>query len=508
MGKVKNGLVSLFFIAFLILPCTFLLIGGWQGVNPVPFSLLLFLVSVVAFFCVKYKYIQLNGFWRYGSIGAICSAGILLRVYYLAVTYSVPCSDMAQVYNVAAGTANASNLSYVLSYSHLFNEAMILKGIFSVFGVSFLAGKIFNIVVAALTIFVLGLSGRYIFRVDFPGLLPAAAFALHPALSIYTNVFTIEHVSMLALALFVYFLARLHRLLEEKKEIKEVLVFTVLTGLALGLFNICKAVGAIILIALGIGELFHIKHHFSKFRQSWKKILLVVAVLTVSYTGINIVYTTIAVSAGFTPAKTNVIDIIYHGLISKGNGAHNSAVKQEIQEIHAHYGEKADGVLMSLLLSDMKENPDAYKALLNRKARETWDSGYKYIYWAMPDGRYMEGYLNDYDISLWNDKLAATNRSNYLKVSQQYYGVIGILIAFGALAMVFFPSKRQYVFFISAIAIFGLGLLLLLMETNGRYKSILEPMLAICVGWGAYMLGEMLCFLWTRIRAVCSGTGR
>ena len=126
----------------------------------------------------------------------------------------------------------------------------------------------------------------------------------------------------------------------------------------------------------------------------------------------------------------------------------------------------------------------------------------------MPDGRYIEGYLNDYDISLWNDNLAATSRSNYLKVSQQYYGVIGILIAFGALAMVFFPSKRQYVFFICAIAIFGLGLLLLLMETNGRYKSILEPMLAICVGWGAYMLGEMLCFLWTRIRAVCSGTGR
>lgn len=502
MGTITR---RIFYLWFLCLP---VLVFFWNVVQAnttthlfdqhgVRTAILVLAALGISFFSYKYRNLNISKCTWWLLLAGVCIAGIALRAYFLLSFNSVPSSDMACVYNVAAGIADTSDQNYILSFPYLWNEAVILKMVFSAFGVSYLAGKILNVLVAGITILFLGMAGKYIFNGGIAALLPAMFFAFHPALAIYCAVLTIEHFSMLALAMLLYFVSRMNCSLK-KREKKKIFAFSAMTGLALGLFHIFKPVGFIVIIAMVIAEIYYFRAHFTK---QIKLAVSAIFIMTVFFCGSTKLYqSAYCYETGKEFPATNYVDVIYHGLIAEGGGSHNSNVKAEIAKVHSEYGEEANAELLDRLFKDIQGNLKTYRDLLWKKAKESWDIGWRYIYWTAPEARYVE-YLEGYDVSEWDEQAAYEFRVESLAVSQAYYLVISICLIGGILVCIIKPRENPYTPFLSAIIIFGMALLLLLMETNGRYKSIFEPALCVCIGESCFLLGRLIDSGWQKISA-------
>lgn len=489
-GFLANTSRRIFYLMLFFLPFIFFLSNSVLSSNIFTIQTAIFAIGIIGILilCAKFKDKLLKKSIWWIILIIICCCGLLLRLYYIFDFPSIPASDMACTHNFAAGTAQEDIKRYVLSVPYLWNEGLILSAIYSIFGVSLLAAKIFNAIVACLTIFFLGIAGRSMMKRTVGALLPAVFFAINPALAIYTLVLTIEHLSMLMLAIFLSIIGNLHNAIccSEKKKM---VILAIGGGVSLGLYDICKPVATVILIALVIVEIYYFKKHFS---GKIKRIALIL-LMWVSFTCTVNLYQGIYTSCTGYRSDVDYVDMIYHGMIAEGGGVYNSAIKKEIADLHAEYGEEADKILLSRLSADIKAQPRAYIDLIIKKMKICWDTGDQYISWAAPQAKTIENRIDlgdDFDEERW-DLEAREFRNKNAEISKIYYFVFASICLLGTLNLVVKPQKSRFLSFFSAITIFGFGAMMILIEVQGRYKSVIEPMICLYGGYSAILAGNM-----------------
>jgi hypothetical protein len=422
----------------------------------------------------------------------ICLTGVLLRIFYICIFKTVPVSDFNTVYSFSLGCNNPQLVDYVGQFSYLFYQGKLMRMIFSIFGGSVFIGQMFNCFLAVITMFFLFLTGKTLFHSTTLGLIPSLLFGIDPSMGIYCCVLSGEHIAIMFLSMFLSCLVYSLSLRYNKKSIVKLLLWFSLDGLLLALFNIFKPVGFLILIAIIVANIVIVVlpmmtkrsleiNKYNKFSRA----AATIAVLLLSFSVLNQITNNYYTHVTGNQMKFSVATIVYEGLVFEGGGSWNPNVKTTVAQVKATYEgdpKKADSVLWEMLKSDFNKNYRGYPDMLKYKLRRSWDPGYAYIDWAVmsaPNG----------SVCKQNQSFIRAMATNF---SCWYYLMISTFSIIGSLIVVFKPQKNRAFIFVLNIAVFGMALIFLLMEAQGRYKSIFHPIFLMISSMGIVRAGLFL----------------
>ena len=371
-----------------------------------------------------------------------------------------------------------------------------LTHLFRLFGSSIANIKIMNLLLSGCTAISMFLLGKIMTGSRKFGFLAATIYMADLADILYINLPTGEHIfTMLFPIVCIVFLAIFNH--PDRKTAGQV-GFAILLGILIGLMDMYKPVGIILLIAmlitLALIEWLPKKRNNESAKRRKQLLthgLLVVLILTAYFTTKEVGFSVVSYYAQVKANRHGIGWTLRVGLNMKTNGRVSSSLAYEMGRLYAETNENyqlASSYLMEDALNQIRgQNIGTIFNFVREKFSFTWKSNQDFYNWA--SNTQMESGLMAYDA----DRLA-------LLVDPLNDAFLLFSLAFAFIGAVYCAIQCTDKGSLTiGLFILGFALLLLAVEVQQRYRSILASSIPFFCTYGLYALSDVVSTIGKRI---------
>lgn len=402
---------------------------------------------------------------------------IALRLIVLPLLSTDFSSDMADIHSFAVDVASGQPFANLQNYqgipraTHLNMTGLVMSVVYRVLGASFATAKMFMVVLAALTVWLIYLAGTQLAGAR-AGFIAASLYGTFPSLICYSGVLSGEHFALPLMTLAILLYGRIKK--SEKNDLTYSLIAYALCGITIGLVDWFRPGGIILLAALIISDLIYLTRERPFYLQ-----LAPLSLLIVSYFAVSSLALTISERFFHTDILSTFQmrgNFIFVGLSTRNNGALNLEDGLFAMDMYKRFGDDtaaANDYLIRLAIERLKGEPaNAVLGLFQSKFARVWSS-----------------HQQLFQISL--------NGSN----DQEFVGIMSAIDSFIYLVITVFVGVNIYSSFLNrsqpgvlAMQLFltGFAIWELILEVQNRYGIITFPYLILL---GSLGIHELMMFI-------------
>ena len=288
-------------MAMVIVSCSYYL--GKLEIMDIALIIMGVAIIILCFFVIKNK--KIKNSWK---LSIVLFLGFILRGLWLLNINSSPTSDFRVIYEVAEllleGDVGAFwGNGYIARFPHLTIMTLYMSFMIKVFPINnLIAMKIFNLLFGVLTIFLIYLLAKEIFKSKKLGLYAASIAVIFPPLVTYVGVFCTENI-----AIPFYLLSTYIFIMAVKKKVNK--YYLILSGIMLSVGNLFRMVATIMLIAFAMYIIIYTK---DKLLEKIKKLALYLipyflVLITVSFSLQSLGVTEFPLWKGSEPKITSIL---------------------------------------------------------------------------------------------------------------------------------------------------------------------------------------------------------
>lgn len=461
--KIVDWIWYLFLFLFLLFP--------FQIIHNSMFITIYLIFMVLMFFIVKWEKIKL--FQNKKMIWALFITVFIIRLIAVLILNNrmVQVSDFLGVYN------NASNFNFPTFYYQIANHYLlytyIIGILFKLFGASQILALLFNVLVTSGVSIFLYLICEKICKNKAFGCLALLIYAFWPVNILYTCILSPDHIAMLFIVLSIYLVLKIIELIQSNN-FKDKWPLFIATGISISFISFFKNFSPVFLIAiLIVFIIINIEHK--------KKILLIRSIfvstlIIVTYLFSNfLIYKIEDNIVGAKVLRNQFYQYAYVGLglenkgtysVKRYNEYHNylKSNNMNIKETEEYFSQK--------IISEIKNNLHKYPDLIKHKINLSFGDDSAKLWWVR------ESIFQNNN----NSKMLILIDVVIQKINQYYYIFIVVFVTIGVIYNCH-KGKNVHILFISVV-VYGCCLLLLFVESQGRYRYAFEPLLCILAAYG------------------------
>lgn len=397
---------------------------------------------------------------------------IALRLIVLPLLSTNFTSDFEDIHNFAVDVVsgrpyeNLSNYPSIPWATHLNMTGLAMSVIYRIFGVGFTTAKMFMLVLSAVTVLLVYLTGREIAGARI-GFISASIYGTLPSLVCYTGVLTGEHFALPLMALSILLYARLTR--SENRTPMFYAAGYAFCGAIIGIMDWFRPGGVILLIALIITDLLYL--HKDKIVQ---RLLIPLVLLIGSY----LVAGNLAVTISESYFHTDVLStmqksgyFILIGLNPDTQGRINledRGISFEAYEQYKDDNSAANGYLIQLAFDRLKG--ESIWHLFRSKFILVWSNHEQ----------------------LFQIALNGSNDLEFVEMLSDMENIINLAVTFlvGFNVYSSFLKRSRPPVFAMQLFILGFAIWILILEVQNRYGLITFPYMIILAALGINDLME------------------
>lgn len=318
-------------------------------------------------------------------------------------------------------------------------------------------------------------------------LISGLIYALWPTNILYVNIFSNEHLAILFLLVCISIFIIFHNHYQ-KREIIWNYLFMITLGMCLSILKFIKPIAPIAIIAIILFSIYNLLISENKLKLKNNIIMyLLVAILFFFITNMFI-FKYLDNLVGQKVNRNPEMFYLYMGL--SPNNPHQGSYSNNVVDKYNKYYSKYNGDFVKIryqLANDLKTEISSsyYKLprLFITKYSNTWNNDLAALHWVEESIKYPNQLLIE------KEKLIDIGSV----LSQVYYVIIILLYIFGIIYCFYNDRRNIYLLLINLI-VFGFILLLLISETQGRYKIITYPFIAIMATHGLDFINKKIEF--------------
>jgi 4-amino-4-deoxy-L-arabinose transferase-like glycosyltransferase len=383
-------------------------------------------------------------------------------------------SDMQDIHLFATDVVSGHPFANLSRYQgipwavHLNMTGLMTSAVYRIFGATPATAKMFMVVLAALTVWLVYLAGRQIAGARV-GFIAASLFGTLPSLVCYTGVLSGEHIALLLITLAILFYGRArtsedHRLLFYAGSYS-------LCGILIGLIDWFRPGGVILLTALVISEMIYWRRD-----RVYQHQLIPIGLLIASYLIVSA--TAVAVSERYF--RTDVMSAVQqsgHFILLGLNPAHGGMINNEDRQIafdaYERYGEDntaANLYLIQLAIERLKG--ESVLDLFRSKIELIWSN---------------HGQLFQISLNGSNDHEFVKMLSD---IDSLVYFLVTVFIGVNIYASL--VNRPQPAVFAMQLFILGFAIWSLILEAQNRYAIITIPYQILLAALGMNEIARLL----------------
>ena len=393
-------------------------------------------VLVLGIFTIKSKWDEKDKLW------IIIGIALVIRIVWIITVPSVPVSDYATMYDSAERVLHGDfsgmhGTGYFARYPHLVLSVMYMAFMKLLFGNdALMAIRVISVFLSIINIFLIHNISKYFVKSENMRLTVALCSALFPPFITYVSTFCTENLAIPFLLLGILYFCKI---VKGDASIKNV----ILCGLFMGISNMFRGVGAIVIIAMGI----------FLFLQPVKKrikTLCIIIAYTLAITGL---VSTVLLLSGVTEAhiwngKESGITYFLKGLNVDAKGAWNETDAKFVEEhlLDEDFNEQCIDIIKERL-----EEKSAYEltVFFFNKFVNQWVYGdCNGTYWAFMNTPIKYHYPIDAYSQMVSCGLLLLSLISLFKRQDGYESFLHILLCGFGLFFLVFESQPRYAYII------------------------------------------------------------
>lgn len=425
------------FVGLLLLPLILILLkdGLWKSIE-------------------KKEYIPL--FW-------IVLFSIALRLIILPLLSTNFTSDFEDIHNFAIDVASGHSFANLSNYpsipwaTHLNITGLVMSVVYRIFGIGFSTAKMFMLVLSALTVYLVYLTGKELAGSHI-GFISASIYGTLPSLVCYTGVLTGENFALPLVTLAILLYVRL----KKTKNIKPLYYATgfVLCGATIGVMDWFRPGGVILILALIITELIYLTKEGAFQKHIIPLTLLAASYLTVGNLAVTISESFFHTDIMATSQKSGYFILIGLNPETQGRIKGNISDREISFEAYDKFKDDnsaANKYLIQLAFDRLKGH--SLWDLFRSKFILVW-SNHEQLFGISLNGS------NDYEVVE-----VMMNIDSFITL------IITLLIGVGIVSS--FMKSPEPAVFAMQLFILGCAIWLLILEVQNRYGIIMFPYLIL-----------------------------
>lgn len=442
-------------------------------------KLILGIIPLILFFIILYK-IKLKDKKHLYLLVLLLISTIIQIINLLFISDLVSqVSDFGVHFNNAI--IEKPNFSNAL---HFYHWAMLSK-VFSfftfIFGKTQLSAILFINFITLINVILIYLLSFLIFKKTSYAFLSGLLYLFWPSVILYRNIFSTEHIAITLILVSIILFILFEKGFNNNKKLYNFLL-SITIGITLSFLKFFKPISIIIIIAIIIYYLFYeIIYKRYKNISKFKVCCLISIIIFYGFTNC-IFFNYIDNLVGKKVNRNPTSFYLYMGL-SPTNPRLGLYSTNVVLKYNTYYNE-FDGnfkliekALYQDLKNEYKNNYNMFPKIINNKFRKTWENDIASLFWVTESIKQPEKLpINQYVFI------------NILKVVSQFYYIILIILFLVGVYNCFLNSKNINYLFLLTLFIVGVLLMLLLSETQGRYKIIIYPFITIIATNGLFVI--------------------
>lgn len=437
---------------------------------------------------------------------SLFAGAVLVRALSQAFFNTQPISDYMDAINEATAFLGGPMRSLETArFPYWGFYRITLTTLFHIFKPTVETVKSFNLLLSGLTAVCIYLLGKKMTGARKFGALAALIYVIDPANLLYINMPTAEHIFVLLFPIAILVFLALFEHIERKKIIRITMALGL--GIVIGLMDIYKPMVPVLLIAMGITlaltEWLGKKPVTEKDKRKKQIVMhtLLIAVMLISYVSTKqLCFAAIEHYALIPPNRHGIGWTLRVGLNMENMGRVSAPLAYTMSTMYFESGENYKAVKTALIeeaLAQIKDVPvPALAAFVRDKFTFTWQSNQDFYNWAT--NTQIETGLMGYDgerLRLLGDPL-----NDSFLVSSLLLSAIGA----GYCAV----KRKDKGTLMVGLFILGFSLLLLVVEIQQRYRSVLASAIPFFASYGLYAIKDGMAWISEWMPKVMAGKGK
>ncbi len=462
--KAYTFLISCFLVFFLIFP-NFVIFTRTEVLTPFVFVIIMILILI--------DWSSLKFLKSKKTIYILTIIGLLLRVG-IAIWFSknmIQVSDFYDVFNRAK--AFSFKTTYFQTAYHYMLYSIINGVAYKIFVAHQLVSFFVNILATSVAGIFLYLSTKRIFKNEAVANMAVILYTFWPSMLLYNTILSPDHYALLFMCISVYLFTVTYDVINDSN-LKKKWWIVVLLGISISLLGFFKNFSPAMLMALFIIIILMIMIN----KKIWKSSIVTFLIVIFSFfTSNSIIFAVEEHIIGEKIIRNQFWQYAYVGLGLNNSGLYSAERYGEFSDyFYSHNKDikKTDAHFAKKLKKEIKENLAAYPNLLIYKTNSSFGADNAQLYWitASLDAYKLESGAN----MLFNTLI--------IPINEIYYIILCLFVLGGVFYNVIYLKNNKLLFV--NIAVFGFCMMLLFVESQGRYKYAFEPLLCILAVVGIY----------------------
>ena len=462
--KTSNILINCFLILFILFP-NFVIFSRTEAI--VPFVVFVFLVLIFI------NWSSVNFLQNKKTIYIVTVFGFLLKLL-IAIYFNKHMIQVSDFYGVFVRAKDFTfNTFYYQTAYHYLLYTFINGLAYKVFGAHQLVSFIINSLATTTAGVFLYLSAKRIFKKEDVANLTLVLFTFWPSLLLYNTILSPDHFALLFVCISIYLVCLVIDVILNNK-VKQKWWLIVILGVCLSLLGFFKNFSPAILMAMLIIIALMAMKNKKIIISSLVTIAIVFATFIITNSMMFFIEERIV---GDKILRNQFWQYAYVGLGLDNNGSYSPVRYGEFHDYLISHDldiKKANAYFSKKLKKEIKENIASYPELIMSKTNKSFGNDSAPLGWIAAS-------LNQYKADGAANKLI---QSIVIPVNEMYYIILCMFVLIGAIYNILY-LKNDKLLFVN-IAIYGVCMLLLFVESQGRYKYAFEPLLCLLAVVGIY----------------------
>lgn len=421
---------------------------------------------------------------------SLFALSMAIRVLCSYLLQSQPISDFNTVYQYAIGQlSDPEALLFIGTFPYLGAYALTLRAVFAFFPATVLTAQVLNSAALALIPIFLFLAVRKFIGNDRPAIACALLYAFNPSMIIYASILSSENISQVFVALF--FMIHAYWL-DTDYDSKKKYILAAVMGCAIALLNLFKPIMivffATFIMAVFCYEMIPSIHSICHKKEKSGKRAMQIMSSTVIVIIVALIINKACVAAVQVEILGGVVEggyhtlgsLLYAGLNPVSKGVYDANVYGTVADINALYANSPDATrtLLQKLVELYHGDFSLFCDLQVFKHFKDWCEEAVYYYWTNASEAVVQGTL----VGAFLFEILP----NLYAIALYGFSTIGLCLSAVRSVIVKQTSKKEsQCMFLCVGCVFLYALMLMVIETQGRYKSNIMP--AVCVLGGIGM---------------------